>query len=185
MGVAVKLERYYTKEEILTMYLNKFDFLNNAVGIKTASQTYFGCEPKDLKIEEAAMLVGMCQNPSLYNPVSRNEKIRKNALGRRNVVLGQIEKAGFITAAERDSLQALPLKLTYNRVDHKEGLATYFREYLRGVMTANKPDKSNYRGWQMQKFYEDSLDWKPTLCMDGVPKTGKKTVRTTISTQTD
>ena len=172
--IAVKLERYYTKEEILTMYLNKFDFLNNAVGIKTASQTYFGCEPKDLKIEEAAMLVGMCQNPSLYNPVSRNEKIRKNALGRRNVVLGQIEKAGFITAAERDSLQALPLKLTYNRVDHKEGLATYFREYLRGVMTANKPDKSNYRGWQMQKFYEDSLDWETNPLYGWCAKNRKK-----------
>ena len=85
--IAVKLERYYTKEEILTMYLNKFDFLNNAVGIKTAASTYFGCEPKDLKIEQAAMLVGMCQNPSRYNPVSRNAKIRENALGRRNVVL--------------------------------------------------------------------------------------------------
>jgi penicillin-binding protein 1A len=153
--IAVKLERYYTKEEILTMYLNKFDFLNNAVGIKTAAFTYFGCEPKDLKIEEAATLVGMCKNPSLYNPVRYNERSR----GRRNVVLDQMCKAGYITEAERDSLQALPLKLKYNRVDHKEGMATYFREYLRGVLTAKKPDKSDYRGWQMQKYYEDSLDW--------------------------
>ena len=153
--IAVKLERYYTKEEILTMYLNKFDFLNNAVGIKTAAFTYFGCEPKDLKIEEAATLVGMCKNPSLYNPVRYNERSR----GRRNVVLDQMRKAGYITEAERDSLQALPLKLKYNRVDHKEGMATYFREYLRGVLTAKKPDKSDYRGWQMQKYYEDSLDW--------------------------
>ena len=122
--IAVKLERYYTKEEILTMYLNKFDFLNNAVGIKTAAFTYFGCEPKDLKIEEAATLVGMCKNPSLYNPVRYNERSR----GRRNVVLDQMRKAGYITEAERDSLQALPLKLKYNRVDHKEGLATYFLE---------------------------------------------------------
>ena len=154
--IAVKLERYYTKEEILTMYLNKFDFLNNAVGIKTAAFTYFGCEPKDLKIEEAATLVGMCKNPSLYNPVRYNERSR----GRRNVVLDQMRKSGYITEAERDSLQALPLKLKYNRVDHKEGLATYFREYLRGVLTAKKPDKANYRGWQMQKYYEDSLDWE-------------------------
>lgn len=157
--IAVKLERYYTKEEILTMYLNKFDFLNNAVGIKTASHTYFGREPKDLKVEEAAMLVGMCQNPSRYNPVSRNTVIRENALTRRNVVLGQMEKASYITNAEKDSLKAIPIKLNYHRVDHKEGLATYFREYLRGILTASEPKKSQYRGWQMQKFYEDSIDW--------------------------
>lgn len=168
--IAIKLERYYTKEEILTMYLNKFDFLNNAVGIKTAAFTYFGCEPKDLKIEEAATLVGMCKNPSLYNPVRYNERSR----GRRNVVLDQMRKAGYITEAERDSLQALPLKLKYNRVDHKEGLATYFREYLRGVLTAKKPDKANYRGWQMQKYYEDSLDWENNPLFGWCEKNTKK-----------
>ena len=168
--IAVKLERYYTKEEILTMYLNKFDFLNNAVGIKTAAFTYFGCEPKDLKIEEAATLVGMCKNPSLYNPVRYNERSR----GRRNVVLDQMRKAGYITEAERDSLQALPLKLKYNRVDHKEGLATYFREYPRGVLTAKKPDKANYRGWQMQKYYEDSLDWENNPLFGWCEKNTKK-----------
>ena len=168
--IAVKLERYYTKEEILTMYLNKFDFLNNAVGIKTAAFTYFGCEPKDLKIEEAATLVGMCKNPSLYNPVRYNERSR----GRRNVVLDQMRKSGYITEAERDSLQALPLKLKYNRVDHKEGLATYFREYLRGVLTAKKPDKANYRGWQMQKYYEDSLDWENNPLFRWCEKNTKK-----------
>ena len=168
--IAVKLERYYTKEEILTMYLNKFDFLNNAVGIKTAAFTYFGCEPKDLKIEEAATLVGMCKNPSLYNPVRYNERSR----GRRNVVLDQMRKAGYITEAERDSLQALPLKLKYNRVDHKEGLATYFREYLRGVLTAKKPDKANYRGWQMLKYYEDSLDWENNPLFGWCEKNTKK-----------
>ena len=168
--IAVKLERYYTKEEILTMYLNKFDFLNNAVGIKTAAFTYFGCEPKDLKIEEAATLVGMCKNPSLYNPVRYNERSR----GRRNVVLDQMRKAGYITEAERVSLQALPLKLKYNRVDHKEGLATYFREYLRGVLTAKKPDKANYRGWQMQKYYEDSLDWENNPLFGWCEKNTKK-----------
>ena len=168
--IAVKLERYYTKEEILSMYLNKFDFLNNAVGIKTAAYTYFGCEPKDLKVEEAATLVGMCKNPSLYNPVRFNERSR----GRRNVVLEQMRKAGYITDAECDSLQALPLKLTYNRVDHKEGLATYFREYLRGVMTAPKPVRSDYRGWQMQKFYEDSIAWETNPLYGWCAKNKKK-----------
>lgn len=154
--IAVKLERFYTKEEILTMYLNYFDFLNNAVGIKTASNTYFSKEPKDLKIEEAATLVGMCKNPSYYNPVRFNERSRE----RRNVVLDQMRKAGHLTQAESDSLKALPLVLKYRKVDHKEGLATYFREYLRSIMTAKKPYKSDYRGWQMQKFYEDSIAWE-------------------------
>ena len=168
--IAVKLERYYTKEEILSMYLNKFDFLNNAVGIKTAAYTYFGSEPKELKIEEAAMLVGMCKNPSLYNPVRFNER----AKGRRNVAIEQMRKAGYITVAECDSLKALPLKLTYNRVDHKEGLATYFREYLRGVIAAKKPVKSDYRSWQMQKYYEDSLSWETDPLYGWCEKNHKK-----------
>ena len=168
--IAVKLERYYTKEEILSMYLNKFDFLNNAVGIKTAAYTYFGCEPKDLKVEEAATLVGMCKNPSLYNPVRFNERSR----GRRNVVLEQMRKAGYITDAECDSLQALPLKLTYNRVDHKEGLATYFREYLVGVMRARKPVRSDFRGWLMQNFYEDSIAWETKPLYGWCAKNKKK-----------
>ncbi len=175
--IAVELERYYTKDEILTMYLNKFDFLNNAVGIKTASHTYFGKEPKDLNVEEAALLVGMCQNPSKNNPASRNERIRTNALNRRNVVLGQMEKANFITQAQQDSLSAMPIKLNFHKVDHKEGLATYFREYLRGVLNASKPEKANYRGWQMQKFYEDSLDWETNplygWCKKNYKKDGK------------
>lgn len=168
--IAVKLERYYTKEEILTMYLNKFDFLNNAVGIKTAANTYFGCDPNDLKIEEAAMLVGMCKNPSYFNPVRYNERSR----GRRNVVLDQMRKAGYITAEECDSLQALPLVLKYTRVDHNEGMATYFREYLRGVLNAKKPVKGDYRGWQMQKFYEDSLDWENNPLFGWCEKNTKK-----------
>lgn len=154
--IAVKLEKFYTKEEILTMYLNYFDFLNNAVGIKTAANTYFSKEPKDLKIEEAATLVGMCKNPSYYNPVRFNERSRE----RRNIVLEQMRKADHLTQAEADSLKALPLILKYRKVDHKEGLATYFREYLRSVMTAKKPYKSDYRGWQMQKYYEDSIAWE-------------------------
>jgi penicillin-binding protein 1A len=153
--IAVKLERYYTKEEILSLYLNKFDFLNNSVGIKTASFTYFGAEPKDLKIEEAATLIGMCKNPALYNPLRFNERSR----GRRNVVLRQMLKADYITQQAYDSLKNLPLTLKYNRVDHKEGLATYFREYLRGVITAQEPEKKNYYSWQQQKYYEDSLAW--------------------------
>ena len=168
--IAVKLERYYTKEEILSMYLNKFDFLNNAVGIKTASYTYFGCEPKDLKIEQASTLIGMCKNPSLYNPVRFNERSR----GRRNTVLDQMRKAGYITAEECDSLQALPLVLKYTRVDHNEGMATYFREYLRGVLNAKKPVKGDYRGWQMQKFYEDSLDWENNPLFGWCEKNTKK-----------
>lgn len=168
--IAVKLERYYTKEEILTMYLNKFDFLNNAVGIKTAAGTYFSKEPKDLSIEEAATLVGMCKNPSLYNPRRFNERTR----GRRNVVLDQMRKAGYLTEAERDSLQALPLVLRYRPVDHNDGLATYFREYLRGVLNAKKPVKKNYRGWQMQKFYEDSLAWETNPLYGWCAKNRKK-----------
>lgn len=168
--IAVNLERYYTKEEILTMYLNKFDFLNNAVGIKTAANTYFGCDPNDLKIEEAAMLVGMCKNPSYFNPVRYNERSR----GRRNVVLDQMRKAGYITTEECDSLQALPLVLKYTRVDHNEGMATYFREYLRGVLNAKKPVKGDYRGWQMQKFYEDSLDWENNPLFGWCEKNTKK-----------
>ena len=154
--IAVQLERYYTKEEILTMYLNKFDFLNNAVGVKMASNTYFSKDPKDLNVEEAATLVGMCKNPSYFNPRRFNERTRE----RRNVVIGQMERAGHLTPAEADSLKALPLELKYRKVDHKEGMATYFREYLRGVLTAKKPVKSEYRGWQMQKYYEDSLAWE-------------------------
>lgn len=168
--IAVRLERYYTKEEILTMYLNKFDFLNNAVGIKTAANTYFSREPKDLKIEEAATLIGMCKNPSLYNPVRHNERTR----GRRNVVLEQMRKGGYITEAECDSLKQLPLTLRYRRVDHKEGLATYFREYLRGVMTAKEPKRSDYRGWQMQKYYEDSLAWQNNPLYGWCAKNKKK-----------
>ena len=168
--IAVKLERYYTKEEILTMFLNKFDFLNNAVGIKTAAGTYFSKEPKDLSIEEAATLIGMCKNPSLYNPRRFNERTR----GRRNVVLDQMRKAGYLTEAERDSLQALPLVLKYRPVDHNDGLATYFREYLRGVLNAKKPVKKNYRGWQMQKFYEDSLAWETNPLYGWCAKNKKK-----------
>jgi penicillin-binding protein 1A len=154
--IAVKIEKSYTKEEILTMYLNKYDFLNLAVGIKTASAVYFNTTPDSLKLEQAAMLIGMAKNSSLYNPVRRPELTLK----RRNVVLAQMEKYGFISKAERNSAQALPLGLDYHKVDFKTGPAPYFREYLRQTMNANKPQKSDYRAWQMQKYREDSVDWQ-------------------------
>ena len=153
--VAVKLERCYTKEEILTLYLNKYDFGNNAIGIYTAARTYFGKLPSELNAEESAMLVGMCKNSSLYNPLRRKEK----TMERRNVVLGQMAKAGFLSKTETDSLQGTDLVLNYHKVDHKVGQATYFREYLRKIMRKQKPERKNYRGWQMQQYYEDSLDW--------------------------
>lgn len=154
--IAVQLEKFYTKEEIINMYLNQFDFLNNAVGIQSAASIYFNTTPADLTIEQAATLIGMCKNPSYYNPVRFNERTR----GRRNTVLKQMEKAGMLTPAETDSLQQLPLKLNFSRVDHKEGLAPYFREYLRMTLTAKKPIRSNYASWQEQKFKEDSLAWE-------------------------
>jgi penicillin-binding protein 1A len=106
--------------------------------------------------------------------VSRKEKIRENARVRRNVVLSQMHKAGYITREEQDSLSELPLKLNYHRVDHKEGLATYFREYLRGVLTASKPHRSDYRSWQMQKYYEDSIDWETNPLYGWCKKNFKK-----------
>ena len=154
--IAVQLERQYTKEEIITLYLNKYDFGYNAVGIKSAAHVYFGKLPSELNAQEAAMLVGMCKNSSLYNPRRRPELTKE----RRNVVFMQMEKAGYITKAEKDSLSKLDLVLDYHPADHKAGIATYFREYLRLYMTAEKPEKKNYRGWQMQKFYEDSLNWE-------------------------
>ncbi|MDH6358650.1 transglycosylase domain-containing protein [Parabacteroides sp. PF5-9] len=153
--IAVQLERFYTKEEIINMYLNKFDFLYNAVGIQSAARVYFDKTPKTLSIEEAATLIGMCKNPSYYNPVRYNER----TLGRRNVVLEQMCKAQYISRTECDSLKNLPLTVHFTRMDHKEGLAPYFREYLRLTMTAKKPERKNYASWQTQKFKEDSIAW--------------------------
>ena len=153
--IAVKLERSYTKEEIILMYLNKYDYLNNAVGIKTAAQVYFGIIPDSLKLHQSAMLVGMAKNSSLYNPVRRQELV----LQRRNVVLNQMYKYGYITKHVRDSVKALPLDLDYQKVDYKSGLAPYFREYLRLTMTASKPTRDRYPSWLQQKFKEDSVEW--------------------------
>jgi len=153
--IAVRLEKSYTKEEIMTMYLNKFDFLNLAVGINSAADIYFQKSLDSLRTEEAAMLVGMAKNPALFNPVRRPERTR----GRRNVVLGQMLKYGKITQSEFDSLCQLPLKLNFKREDHKEGLATYYREYLRIYMTAGKPELKNYR-WNPEQYRIDSIAWE-------------------------
>ncbi len=154
--IAVKLERSYTKEEILTMYLNKYDFLNLAVGIKSAANVYFNCEPDSLQLHQAAMLVGMAKNSSLYNPLRRPDM----TLQRRNVVLSQMRKYGYITREVYDSVKVLPLGLDFNRVDFKRGLAPYFREYLRLTLNAQKPERKDYASFQIQKFREDSTEWE-------------------------
>ena len=154
--IALKLERYYTKEEIITMYLNYFDFLHNAVGIKTASRTYFSKEPGKLSIEECALLVGMCKNPSYFNPVRVPERARE----RRNVVLSQMLRSGFLSKPEVDSLMQLPLTLNFRRADHRSGTGMYVRERLRRVLMAKHPNRKDYESWQMQQYYEDSLAWE-------------------------
>ncbi len=167
--IAIKLERYYSKEEIIKMYLNQFDFLYNAVGIKSAAYVYFGKEPKDLSIEEAATLIGMVKNPSYYNPIRQNERTRQ----RRNVVLEQMFKADMITENELNSLQQLPLKLDFHRVDHKEGLAPYFREELRRILRAKKPKRGDYMAWEKQKYVDDSLAWETNPLFGWIEKNPK------------
>jgi penicillin-binding protein 1A len=142
--LATRLERSYTKEEIISMYLNIYDFGNNADGIRSASRIYFGKEPKDLKVEESAMLVGMLQNSSLFNPLRREEI----TLNKRNIVLGQLAQYDYITEIEKDSLQALRMDINFNPESHREGLATYFRMYLQRFM----------RGW---------IDKNPKPAMEG------------------
>ena len=154
--IAIKLERFYSKEEILKMYLNQFDFLYNAVGIKSAAKVYFNKDASDLNIEEAATLIGMVQNPSHFNPVRHPDRTR----ARRNVVLDQMRKAGMLSQAEFDSISALPLKLDFHRVDHKEGLAPYFREELRRYLTAKRPSQAAYPSWDHQKYVDDSIAWE-------------------------
>lgn len=153
--IATKLERLYSKDEILLMYLNQFDFLYNAVGIKSAAQVYFATTPKDLRIEQAAMLVGMCKNPAFYNPIRHPER----TTARRNTVLSQMCKYEYITQEERDSLMTLPLGLSYRSVDHKQGLAPYFREYLRQILTAKEPIESKYPDWNKQQYHIDREQW--------------------------
>ena len=156
--IAIRLERQYTKNEIIAMYFNVYDFNNYAVGIRSAAKTYFNKLPKDLTIDESAMLVGMFKNSSLYNP-TRNAQGVKN---RRNVVLSQMEKADLITEVQRDKLSELPITLDFKLQTHKEGIATYFREYLREFMKGwvrdnKKPDGSDY------DIYRDGLKIYTTI----------------------
>ena len=153
--IAVKLERNYTKEEIIALYLNYFDFLHNAVGIKTAATTYFYKDPKDLTLEEAATLIGLCKNPSLFNPVRYPERCRD----RRNVVLDQMRKAGYITDEQYHKSCELPLTLNFHRNDHKDGTAPYLREFLRVYMSAERPDRSKYPSWNKRQYVLDSIAW--------------------------
>lgn len=142
--ISARLERQYTKDEIIAMYLNRFDWINQAVGIHSAARVYFNTTPDSLKVEEAALLVGMCKNPSLYNPLRRAD----NATHRRMVVLDQMRKNGFLTSAEYDSLKVLPLGLDFQRVDHTEGPAPYFREELRAKLEqllGEKDESGRYR----------------------------------------
>ena len=153
--IAVKLERNYTKEELIALYLNYFDFLHNSVGIKTASNTYFNKEPNELSVVEAATLIGLCKNPSLFNPVRYPER----CLNRRNVVLSQMQKAGYLSTAEYNQLCNEKLVLDFHRVDHKDGIATYFREFLRQYMMARRPDLNDYPAWNKRQYVIDSIAW--------------------------
>lgn len=169
--IAVRLERQYTKEEIITMYFNKHDFVYQAVGIRSAARIYFDKEAKDLDIEESAVLVGMLVNAAYYNPMRRPDLVEQ----RRNVVLSQMTKNNFITTQERDSLQALPMEIKFTPQGHDDGIATYFRVYLQGFMRDwiqknPKPDGENYNIFRdglkiytsldskMQKYAEEAVE---------------------------
>lgn len=157
--IAIKLERNYTKQEIIALYLNYFNFLHGADGIKTAANTYFNKEPSQLDICESATLVGLCKNPSLFNPVRYPERARQ----RRNVVLAQMLKVGYFTQAQYDKEKVKPLKLDFHRIDHKDGTATYFREFLRLYMMAKRPDRndeSRYPSWNQNQYVYDSIAWE-------------------------
>lgn len=167
--IAVKLERYYTKEEIINLYLSQFDFLNNAVGIQSAAQVYFNKTPKELKIEEAATLIGMCKNPSYFNPRRFPERTKE----RRDMVFKLMYENDKISKQQFDSLKNVPLVLDFKKVDHKDGLAPYLREYLRMTMSAKKPNKSNYASWQMEQYKADSVSWETNPLYGWCNKTKK------------
>ncbi len=154
--IALKLERNYSKDEIVKMYLNRFDFLYNAVGIKSAAQVYFGKAPSELTVAEGAMLVGMVKNPSYYNPLRHPERTCE----RRNMVFFQMVKNGYLTAEEAETLKQLPLGVSYHKPeDHTDGFARYFREELRRYLTAKKPVRENYQKWEEKQYRADSAAW--------------------------
>ena len=150
---AVKLERDYTKDEIMTMYLNSIFFGSSAYGVRSAAETFFGKLPADLTVEESAMLVGMVNKPTRYNPALNPDK----ALVRRNFVISQMERAGYIDKHQRDSIQQIPITLNYEVQDHNSGRAPYFRDMLRRVMTAKRPHRSDYK--VREDYTADSLAW--------------------------
>lgn len=155
--IAVQLERAYTKEEIISMYFNYFDFLYNAVGIKNAAETYFGKSPSRLNLSECATLVGMCKNPSYYNPIRYSERSTE----RRNVVLGKMLELKYITQEEYDEAIAQVLNVERFRVSsYTDGQAPYFRERIRIMMMAKRPRLEDYRSWQYQQYHDDSLAWE-------------------------
>jgi penicillin-binding protein 1A len=151
---AVRLEKSYTKEEIITMYLNKYDFLYQAIGIRSAAKVYFNVTPDSLNIQQAAVLIGMLKNSSAYNPVKYYDKMFQ----RRNIVISQMAKYGYISPAVADSVKKLPIELDFQVQDHNTGLATYLREYLRNIMKKPKPDRNNY---VQQTSFDDALwEWE-------------------------
>ena len=170
--IAAKLEKYYSKDEILTLYLNYFDFLHHAVGIKTAAKVYFNKTPNNLSVNEAAMLVGMCKNPSYYNPLRDSVRV----LERRNVVLTLMEEQGYLNEEELEKYKQKPLGLNIQKISHRDGLATYFREYLRHIMMAKRPSRDNYASWQRQEYVDDSIAWEDNplygWCNKNVKKDG-------------
>jgi penicillin-binding protein 1A len=152
-GTAVKLERSYTKEEIITMYFNQVFFGSNAYGIKAAAQTFFAKNPIDLTVEESATLVGMVNKPTRYNPALNPDK----SLARRNFVISQMCKAGYLSEAEADSIKQIPITLSYQIQDHTAGSALYFRDMLKRTMSASEPMRSSYR--EYEDYVVDSLQW--------------------------
>lgn len=151
---AVKLERSYTKEEIIAMYLNKFDFLYNATGIRSAAKMYFNTTPDSLNLQEAAVLVGMLKNSVRYNPVRDSGLM----VQRRNVVLSQMAKYGYISPSVADSVKQLPIELDFRIEDHNTGLATYMRQYLTRIMQRPKPEPSRYRN--QDTYAEHMWEWE-------------------------